>query len=130
VPYDNDVAMSEPMFVEEPGRWVLIKGASHDKTNAAYPFEVDGEPFIPSAAVRIARGEPRKFVVFVQNATPDEMTMHTTPATTILSQLRSTTGSKLVFKLDAAANASTLSVTMRKNGSTDERSVSVPLLQP
>src|SRR6185369_7064094 len=74
VPDENDVAVSPPLFIEEPGRWVMIKGATHDLTKAAYPFEVDGEPFIPSAAVRVSGSERHKFVVFVQNASPDEMT--------------------------------------------------------
>jgi hypothetical protein len=129
VPHADDVAISQPLFLEEPGRWLMIKGGTHDKTNAAYPFEVNGEPFIPSAAVTVRSGQPRKFVVFVQNATPDEMTFDVAPAATVLSQLRSTTGSKMVFQLDAApANASTLNVTMRKKGSNDARTSSVALV--
>jgi VWFA-related protein len=129
VPHADDVAISQPLFLEEPGRWLMIKGGTHDKTNAAYPFEVDGQPFIPSAAVTVRSGLPRKFVVFVQNATPDEMTVDVAPAATVLSQLRSTTGSKLVFQLDAApANGSILNVTMRKKGSSDARTSSVALV--
>jgi len=88
---------------------------------------VNGEPFIPSAAVSVKGGQPRKFVVFVQNASPDEMTFDTTPAATVLAQLRSLNGSKLVFQLDASS-ASTLNVTVRKKGSSDARTSSVALV--
>jgi VWFA-related protein len=129
VPTDADVAISQPLFVEEPGKWVMVKGGTHDKTHAAYPFEVDGQPFIPSAAVSMKSGQPRRFVVFVQNASPDEMTFDTNPRATVVSQLRSTNGSKLVFQLDGAiANASSLNITIRKKGSADERTSSVALV--
>ena len=129
VPGESDVAISQPLFPEQDGRWLMVKGFSHDKTHAAYPFEVNGEPFIPSATVRVA-GEPRRrFYVFVQNATPDEMTFDTNPKATVVSQLRSLNGSKLIFELDGApANASALNVIVRKKGSSDERSSSTPLV--
>jgi hypothetical protein len=129
VPTDADVAISQPLFVEEPGKWLMVKGGTHDKTHAAYPFEVDGQPFIPSAAVSMKSGQPRKFVVFVQNASPDEMTFDTNPRATVVSQLRSANGSKLVFQLDGAgANVSSLNITIRKKGSADERTSSVALV--
>ncbi len=74
VPRHSDVALSKPFFYEPPGKWLMIKGASHDKTNAAYPFEVNGDMFIPRAGVRVKSGEPSKFAVFVQNAAPDDVT--------------------------------------------------------
>jgi len=129
VPGESDVAITQPLFPEEAGRWLMVKGNSHDTTHAAYPFEVNGEPFIPSAAVRVGGERRRKFYVFVQNATPEEMTFDTNPRATVVSQLRSTNGSKLIFELDGAiANASTLNVTVRKKGSSDERSSSTPLV--
>jgi len=127
VPQGGDVAISQPLFIEEPGKWLMIKGSSNDKTHAAYPFEVDGQPFIPSAAVSAKSDQPRKFVVFVQNATPDEMTFDTTPKTSVVTQLRSENGSKVVFEL-GATSASALNVVARKKGSTDERTSSVPLV--
>ena len=127
VPSDGDVAVSQPLFVEETTRWLMVKGGTHDKTQAPYPFEVDGQPFIPSAAVSLS--EPRKFVVFVQNASPDEMTFETSPHATVVSQLRSANGSKLVFRLDPpTAVVRTVNVTIRKKGSADERTSSVVLV--
>lgn len=127
VPDESDVAVSPPLFIEEPGKWVMIKGRTNDKTNAAYPFEVDGQPFIPSAGVSRKSDRARKFVVFVQNASPDEMTFETTPKTSIVTKLQSATGSKLVFELAAADQAPSLNVIVRKKGSSDERTSTLVL---
>ncbi|HEX9501290.1 MAG TPA: VWA domain-containing protein, partial [Thermoanaerobaculia bacterium] len=59
VPPPSDVAVSPPFFFEEPGKWLMVKGGSHDATNAAYPFQINGEP--------------RQFAVFVYNAAADEV---------------------------------------------------------
>jgi len=128
VPGESDVAVSDPLFIEEPGKWLMVKGSSHDTTKAPYPFEVDGQSFIPSAAVSAKSDQPRKFVVFVQNASPDEMTVDTTPKANVVTQLRSANGSKLVFELAGATTARALNVTVRKKGSMDERTSSIPLV--
>jgi hypothetical protein len=103
----------------------MVKGPSHDKSGATYPFEINGEPFIPSVAVHVSAGEPRRFVVFVQNAAPDEMTLATNPEAKLVSQLRTANGSKLVFELGKVAPAvSMLNVTVKKRGSEDSRTAS------
>jgi VWFA-related protein len=128
VPEQGDVALSSPFFFDEGGKWVMIKGGSHDKTNAPYPFEVNGTPFVPSAAVHVKNGEPRRFAVFVRNASPDEMTLATNPEAKVVDQLKSANGAKLVFELDKVpAQQSTLNVTMKKRGSEDQRTASIPI---
>ncbi len=128
VPSKDDVAVSQPFFMEQPAKWVMIKGPSHDKSGASYPFEINGEAFIPSAAVHVNGGEPRRFVVFVQNASPDEMTLVTNPEAKLVTQLRTANGSKLVFELGKVAPAvSMLNVTVRKRGSEDARTASMPI---
>jgi len=126
VPGERDVAVSQPFFFEDPGRWFMIKGGSHDATNSAYPFEVNGETFIPSAAVHASI--PRKFAVFVWNAAPDELTLETTPAAKQLSKLRSADGhaTKATFTVDPVpAGTTSLTVRARKNGSAEERTSTV-----
>jgi len=128
VPTKDEVALSQPFFMEQPAKWVMIKGPSHDKSGATYPFEINGEPFIPSAAVHVNGGEPRRFVVFVQNALPDEMTLATNPEAKLVTQIRTSNGSKLVFELGKVAPAvSMLNVTVRKRGSEDSRTASTPI---
>lgn len=127
---DSDVAVSQPFFFEPAGKWLMVKGSSHDKTNAPYPFAIGGEPFIPSAGVRFKNGEPRMFAVFVYGATPDEVTVETSPSATLRSATRTADGrgGKMTFQLDKApASTSALTVTVKKNGSTDARTSSVPI---
>jgi VWFA-related protein len=127
VPAKNDVAVSQPFFMEPPSKWVMVRGPSHDKS-ATYPFVLNGEPFIPSASVHVKSGEPRRFVVYVQNASPDEITLATNPEAKLISQVRTPNGSKLVFELGKVAPAvSMLNVTMTKRGSEDARTASMPI---
>lgn len=144
VPRGNDVALLPPMFVEEPGRWLMVKGGSHDPTNAAYPFQINGESFIPSAAVSVKSGEPRDFAVFVYNATPDEVAWEATvndasgvvqrTAPSLVRETQSEEGTKMMFRYAPSALAGgngTLAFTIRKKGSDDARQSSVRLhVQP
>lgn len=128
VPGNDDVAVSQPFFLEQGVKWVMIKGGTHDKTNAPYPFVVNGESFVPSAAVHVKDGVPRRFVVFVQNATPEEITLATDPEAKMVSQVKTANGSKLVFELARVKPAvSMLNVTVRKRGSDDSRTASTPI---
>jgi VWFA-related protein len=130
VPQKDDVAVSQPFFPEEGKDWIMVKGGSHDKTNATYPFEINGESFVPSASVHVKDGQPRKFIVFVENAAPDEVTLATNPQAKLVSQVRTETGSKSVFELGRVAPAvSMLNVTITKRGSDDSRSASVPIVR-
>lgn len=130
VPNEDDVSISPPFFVEPAGKWVMVKGGSHDETNAAYPFELNGESFIPTAGVKLEAGAPRKFVIFVYNAEPDELTWELHPDAKLVSQLRSELGAKVMFEtVGAAAAAPALTVTVRKKGSTDVRTSTLPLIR-
>jgi VWFA-related protein len=141
VPPSSDVAVSPPFFFEEPGKWLMVKGGSHDTTNAAYPFQINGEPFIPSAAVSLRNGEPRQFAVFVYNAAADEVTWEATVSdadgTTraanpkMMKQLQGDDVTKLMFQYspeDGDHGAARLDVTIHKKGSTEARKAGVPMV--
>jgi VWFA-related protein len=129
VPRSADVAVSQPFFFEDAARWLMIKGASHDKTNAGYPFHVNGDSFIPPVSVHRQTGEARKFVVFVRNASPEELSIETAPKARLLSAIKSAEGSKLVMELAGdAAKATALNVTIRVRGAAEQKTASVPLL--
>jgi VWFA-related protein len=141
VPPSSDVAVLPPFFFEEPGRWLMVKGGSHDTTNAAYPFQINGEPFIPSASVRLRDGEPREYAVFVYNAAADEVTWETTvsdasgtahPANPqMVKKLQGEDVTKLMFQYapgDSDQGASRLDVTIHKKGSAEARRAGVPLM--
>jgi VWFA-related protein len=123
----GDVALSQPIFFDNGPSWLMIKGASHDKTSAPYPFEIDGKSFIPSTSAHGGGAAPRNFAVFVYNASPDEMTLETRPAAKLVSQFKSANGSKVIFELPPSPQQASVSVTMRKKGSSDERTTTAPL---
>jgi VWFA-related protein len=127
VPNGNDFAVSQPLFFEEPGHWLMLKGGSHDKTNAAYPFAVAGKPFIPSAGVRVRSGEPRTFAIFVQNAVPDDLSVVTTPRATMAAKGTASNGSLFVFRLDSVEpKDAAMNVTVQKRGG-ESQTTSVPI---
>ena len=130
VPAPEDVAVLQPMFFEEAGQWVMVKGASNDKTNAPYPFVFDGGSFVPAARVNLRKGEPRLFTLWVYNAHKDELTFEFAPEAKLISQAKpdGSDVTKLLFSLERVPEqARALDVTVRKKGSTDERKVTVPL---
>jgi hypothetical protein len=127
VPRVDDVAVLRPFFFEEPGEWVMVKGASNDKSNAPYPFVLNGESFIPAAKATLRSGEPRLFTVWVYNAEPEELTWEIAPEAKLVSETGGDV-TKLVFALERVPpGARELGVTIRKKGSTDERRVTVPI---
>ena len=140
VPPSSEVAVLPPFFFEEPGKWVMVKGGSHDTTNAAYPFQINGEPFIPSASVSVRNGEPRRFAVFVYNAAADEVTFEATVSDAsgaalsanpiMVKELQGEDVTKLMFQYAPAIldrDAARLDVTIHKKGSAEARKTSVPL---
>jgi VWFA-related protein len=109
-----------PVFVEEQPRWVMVKGTSHDKTNAAYPFEIGGEQFIPAATARTKR-----IAVFVPNAKPGDVTFETTPKVKFLGAANSAGATALVMELEGPASA--FDITVHRRGVSDASKASVRL---
>jgi VWFA-related protein len=108
VPAANQIAAA-PVFVDENPNWVLVKGTSHDKTNAAYPFDLGGEHFIPAATPRTKR-----FAIFVPNAKPEDVTFETSPKLKYLGAAKSASSTALVMELDRPLSA--VEVTIRRKG--------------
>jgi len=140
VPGPDDVAVLPPFFFEAPGQWLMVKGASHDKTNSGYPFQINGEPFIPSAEVQVKNGQVRQFAVFVYNATPDEVAWETSISDAsggahgteprLVRELAGQDVTKLMFQYapeHLGQGVARLDVTVRKKGSADFRKATVPL---
>ena len=127
VPAEGDVSIVRPLFFAEAGNWVMVK-AVRDDPKAPYPFILGEDAFIPAARATIRKGEPRLFTVFVYNAGTDELSWEIAPAAKVVSAARSEDVSKYVFALEKVpADAHELSVTVRKKGSADARTVAVPL---
>jgi VWFA-related protein len=128
VPDEFDVAVLQPMFFEQPGEWIMAKNERRG-AKANYPFILDGESFIPSAKAKLRQGEPRLFTVFVYNAAPEELTWTSTPTAKLVSQSHTQSVTKYVFALEKITLGTTaVDVTFRKPGSTEARTVSVPVV--
>ncbi|HEX3110908.1 MAG TPA: VWA domain-containing protein [Thermoanaerobaculia bacterium] len=129
VPEKDALAVSQPLFYEAGPKWVMIRGTSHDKTNAGYPFQANGESFIPSAAVHVKSGEARRFALFVQNAAPGDLTFETQPDAKVVSKSGDATGSRVVFELaGASAPPTTVRVSVKKKGSDAVQTASVAVV--
>ena len=138
VPGAKDMAVLPLLFLDKPGQWAMLKGVQHDA--AAYPFQLDGEPFVPSAAPQLHASEEREFVLFLYNASAEDVMMQATvtdaegktrPAQPSLArQILGEGVTKLVFQYDPAglpAGAATLDLTLHKKGSSDLHRASIPL---
>lgn len=127
VPAASDVAMTRPLFFTDPGDWVMVK-AQGDDPSLPYPFMLGSDSFIPDPNATLKKGEPRLFTVFVYNTNRDELTWDIAPAAKLVSESNSDTVTKLVFALESVpSDAKELAVTIRKKGSADARTTTVPI---
>lgn len=140
VPGFDDVALLPPLFMDDPGRWVVVRGGSH-AGDVPFPFHINGEPFFPSASVTVQNGQSRRFAVFMANAAAGELTWEATVTDPLGRE--STGGASLVQELQGAemakllldyapgdlrSGAATFDLKVHKKGSTDARKSSVPLV--
>jgi VWFA-related protein len=124
VPARGTTAMLAPVFIDANASWVTIKGASH--TKAPYPFHLDSTEFIPAATARIRSGETPQFAVFVQNASPEDVTIDTSPRAKFLGAVHGEGTSAFLMQLDDfPSSVATIDVTLHKKGVTDVQKTSV-----
>jgi VWFA-related protein len=123
VPKAGDVAVLPPIPIDEGPKWLLVRGTERGIA-ASYPFELNGQNFIPSATAS------NKVALVVYGAAANELTWETTPKTKLLGTIPITGGTKLVLQLDDPVQTSTLQVTVHKKGVADARTASVAVLRP
>lgn len=123
VPKPGDVSVLPPIPIDDEPKWILVKGADRG-AKAGYPFELNGQNFIPSAT---ASG---KVALIIYGATANELTWETTPKTKLLGTIPITGGTKLVLQLDDPAQVSSLQVTVHKKGVTEAQTTSVAVVRP
>lgn len=127
VPAPGEVTVVRPLFFQEADDWVMVK-ATRDAADTPYPFVLDGEPFIPATRATLREGEPRLFTVFVYHAGADELTWTIAPEAKLVSRTSGEVVTKYVFAIESfPPDLKQLDVTVRKKGSTDSRTVTVPL---
>ncbi len=138
VPGAADVAVLPLLFLDGPAQWSMLKGVQHDA--ASYPFQLNGEPFVPSAAPLLKGTQEREFVLFLYNANAEEMMMQATvtdmtgathpAAPSLARQIQGEGVTKLVFNyqpVGVPAGPATLDLTLHKKGSTEMHRASIPL---
>ena len=139
VPAGGDMAVLAPLFRDKAGQWALVKGVQHGAE--AYPFLLDGEPFLPSAAPHLRKNEQGEFALFLYNANPEELMMQATvtdaagvtrPAQpSLVRQIKGEGVTKLVFHVDPsgiAAGPARFDLLLHKKGSPDVRKASLPVV--
>lgn len=124
VPKSGETVLLPPFVLDDPKAWLIVRGAEHE--HDAYPFQVNGEPFVPSAAGHPPAGAVRKVAVFICNARPEELTWQTTTPATLLAQIKGDAATKLVLQLDDNA-VQRFGVTVRKNGAPAALTASTPV---
>jgi len=130
IPKPGEVAGFSAVPMEEQAKWVMVKGDSH-AANAAYPFVLNGAQFFPTTLARKS-GEPQKVALFVYGAKTQDLTWQTNPKTTFLGRADGAGegAAALVLQLDpAAAKAAALDITVKKKGTNDTSTVTIPLVQ-
>jgi VWFA-related protein len=123
VPKPGEIVVLPPIPIDEQPKWLLVKGTDRGATGD-YPFELNGQNFIPSATAS------NKVAVVVYGASASELTWETTPKTKLLGTIPITGGTKLVLQLDDPAQASSLQVTVHKKGLTEAQTASVAVVRP
>ena len=130
IPKPGDVAGFSVVPMEEQAKWVMVKGESH-AANAAYPFVLNGNQFFPTTVAR-KNGEPQKVALFVYGARTQDLDWQTNPKTTFLGRADGAGDgcNALVLQLDPAdAKAANLDITVKKKGSSDSKTVTVPIAE-
>jgi VWFA-related protein len=114
VPQPGEMSLLPPFVLDDPKVWVMVSGG---KSGAVYPFQVNGEPFVPSITGKVDSEHVRKIAVFVENAQPEELTWETTPEATLLAQVKGSDATKLVLQLDPdTTQPSRFGVTVHRAG--------------
>jgi len=92
VPRRDEVAVM-PFFIDEhPSDWLLVRGTSHDSA-AQYPFVINGESLVPSAA------PARKLALVILNAKPYEISIESTPKASIVTRTAAGNATQVVLEV-------------------------------
>ncbi|HXH37543.1 MAG TPA: VWA domain-containing protein [Thermoanaerobaculia bacterium] len=120
----GSVSVLPPIPIDDEPKWILVKGTERGGTAGPYPFELNGQNFIPSATAS------NKVALIVYGATAGELTWETTPKTKLLGTIPISGGTKLVLQLDDPAKVSSLQVTVHKKGVAEAQTTSVAVVRP
>lgn len=125
VPKEGDTAVSQPIFVEDAPKWVMVKNTTH-ASDAPYPFMLGGQMFIPAVSPHVKSGEAKKFAVFVLNAKPNEVTFDSNPNVKFLGASSAATTTALVMEMAKIdPSLATLDITVKAKGTSQKSSTAI-----
>jgi VWFA-related protein len=129
VPKSGEMAVLPPIFVDEDPKWLMVKGTTH-APDAAYPFDLNGEQFVPATAAHVHEGGKRRFAVFVQNPPAEELTFDANQKIKFLGAAKGNGGTAFVMELDKIdPKLATLDVTVHRKGVAGGQKTSVAIGQ-
>lgn len=139
VPASTATTVLPPLFLEEPGKSVVVRGVSHVET--PFPFHINGNAFMPAAAIALDNGVPRRYVVYVYNVPAESVSVDTTLvdssgarhalSPTLVGWLQGHDVTKLVYDITATglpAGAGRMELAVHNKLSSDTRNASVPIV--
>jgi VWFA-related protein len=128
VPRSGEFGVVPFIVDEQSSDWLMVKGSSHDRAGAGYPFQIDGEALVPAVLPRIHAGESRKVALFVQNADPDDLVIEALPKATILSMVKASGMTKIMLQVGSFdATVRSLDIVVQKQ-ERDARRVRLPVV--
>jgi VWFA-related protein len=101
VPHKGELGLVSFVIDEKPSQWTIVKGEAHGENAGDYPFQIDGEPIVPSVLPRIKAGDSRKVAVFVQNAEPEELMIDGGPSASQIRSVKGNGSTKIIMQADS-----------------------------
>jgi VWFA-related protein len=127
VPHTGEVAFL-PLLPLDSGGAILVRGTSH-AANVAYPFHMNGEPFMP-AALGVRSGNPkRRFALFAFNVPADDISLDAGTVDAklvIVSRMQGDNVAKIVFEV-AGDDGRDLELVVHSSRLAADRHVRIPL---
>jgi hypothetical protein len=117
VPAKGEFGIVSFVIDDEPSKWVIVRGASHDTPTDAFPFHLNGAPIMPAVLPRVAPGDKRRLAVFVQNAEPEQLVVDATPEANVVESAQSADLTKLILQTLPIRSGDAVNVVVRKGDS-------------
>ncbi|PYQ29450.1 MAG: hypothetical protein DMF56_10810 [Acidobacteria bacterium] len=73
VPDFSQPTVLTPIATEQPGVWLMMRGASKPGRNYDYPFFMASESFIPAYAWQVSGAAPQHLALFLYNVDPKDL---------------------------------------------------------
>lgn len=117
VPAAGEFGVVPFLIEEDPAKWVLVRGTSHDAEGDVFPFQINGEPMMPSVLPRLSASDTRRIALFIRNADGSELSVDATPRANIVQSIKSSDMMKLILETAPIGDESAFNVVVTKGES-------------